>query len=99
MSQPLLVVVAEAQAKAGQEDALRAAFLRCIDPTRAESGCVQYDLHEDTEKPGHFIMFERWTSRQALDEHLKTPHLTEFLGLLPSLLECPIRIVTLDKLA
>lgn len=100
MSQaPLLTVVAEMTARPGKESDLRAALLACIEPTRAEAGCVQYDLHESTERPGHFVFFENWTSRAALDQHLATPHLESLKAALPSLLEGDARILTFHKIA
>ena len=33
---------------------------------------------------------ENWVSKEALDEHLKTPHLTALLEVLPDLLTEPI---------
>jgi quinol monooxygenase YgiN len=99
MSQPLLTVVAELIAKPGQEDALRQALLDCIEPTRAETGCVQYDLHESTDAPGHFIFYENWTSREALDEHLQTPHLKKLGSLGSELMAQDPRILTCTRIA
>lgn len=99
MSQPLLTVVAELIAKPGKEDALRQALLACIEPTRAETGCVQYDLHESTDTPGHFVFYENWTSRAALDEHLQTPHLKNLGAQSPELLAQDPRILTYTRIA
>lgn len=74
----LLVVVAEGKAKPGKEEELRSRMRGLIAPTRQETGCVQYDLHESIEEPGRFVFFERWTTKAALDQHLQTPHLTDF---------------------
>jgi len=99
MSQPLLTVVAEMLAKSGKADALRAALLACVKPTRGEDGCVQYDLHESTAQPGHFVFYENWTSREALDRHLATPHLEDLKSQLPDLLEGDARILTFTRIA
>ena len=87
MNQDVLVVVAEGKAKAGKEDELRRKLQGLLSPTRAEEGCLQYDMHESLDDPGRFVFFERWTSREALDRHLKTPHLTEFFGHAEQLLD------------
>ncbi|MBI4891022.1 MAG: antibiotic biosynthesis monooxygenase [Acidobacteria bacterium] len=96
---PLLTVVAEMRALPGKEAELRQALLDCIEPTRAEEGCVQYDLHESTDTPGHFIFYENWTSREALDRHLATPHLQKLGSLTPVLVEGGVRIVTAHRIA
>lgn len=99
MSQPLLTVVAEFVAKPGNEEDVRKLLLSLIAPTRQEEGCVQYDLHEQTDKPGHFLFYENWTSREALDRHLQTPHLTAAVGAAAALVAEPIRVVTCARIA
>ncbi len=95
----MLTVVAEMIAKPGCEERLREELLRCIEPTRAEEGCLQYDLHTATDRPGHFLFYENWTSREALDRHLATPHLKRLSGLLPELAEGEPRISTFVRIA
>lgn len=95
----MLTVVAEMIAKPGCEERLREELLRCIEPTRAEEGCLQYDLHVATDRPGHFLFYENWTSREALDRHLATPHLLRLSGLLPELSEGEPRISTFERIA
>lgn len=87
MADKLLIVAARAQAKPGKEDALRATLMGLIEPTRAEAGCVQYDLHEEKGKPGSFLFFEKWTSKQALDEHMAMPYLKALFAAVPELVE------------
>ncbi len=99
MSQPLLTVVAELVAKPGKADELRAALTGLVDPTRKEDGCVQYDLHESTDKPGSFVFYENWTSRAALDVHLQSPHLIALGAIAPDLLIEPARILTYTRIA
>jgi quinol monooxygenase YgiN len=94
-----LTVVAEMIAKPGKEQELLAALMACVEPTRKESGCIQYDLHESTDRPGHFLFYENWVSPEALAEHLRTPHLTRLQGLIPELLEREPRISTFRRIA
>ncbi|MCP6769203.1 antibiotic biosynthesis monooxygenase, partial [Klebsiella pneumoniae] len=72
----LLTVVAQIQAKPGKEEDVRRLLLTLIEPTRKEEGCVQYDLHVHTSDPSRFVFYENWTSRDHLDRHLASPHLT-----------------------
>src|SRR5258708_28493259 len=71
----LLSVVAQLKARPGKEDDLRRVLLTLIEPTRAEEGCVQYDLHVHATDPSRFVFYENWTSREHLDRHLSSPHL------------------------
>jgi len=67
-------VIAEASAKPGQEEALRRVLYACVAPTRNEQGNRDYTLHEDEDHRGRFFFYETWASREALNQHLQTPH-------------------------
>ena len=92
MPQTPVTVIAEAIAKAGKEEEARRLFLGLLEPTRKEDGCLQYDLHEEADKPGNFMFHENWQSRAALDAHLKAPHVASAFAQLPELLEDAPRI-------
>ena len=47
---------------AGRHDAMRR--------SRAESGCLEYTLSADPIDPSRVVLFERWSSQEALDAHL-----------------------------
>lgn len=48
--------------------------------TRLESGNVFYVLHESTNQPNLFIIYERWAHQEALDTHMSQGYLQTFLG-------------------
>ena len=70
-------VVARITARPDTVDATRELLLSLIQPTRAEDGCVMYELLQNTSDPTDFTFVEEWTSDQALDAHLETAHLIE----------------------
>jgi len=59
----------------GRADDLRQHLLSLSGPTRAEPGCVTYDLYGSPDAPHEFLRFEIWTSSEALEAHKQTPHL------------------------
>lgn len=59
----------------GRADDLKEHLVSLAAPTRAESGCVMYDLYQSPDAPHEFLRFEIWTSREALEAHKRTPHL------------------------
>ena len=99
MAAAKLTVVARIRAKSGLEDKVKGELLNLISPTRKESGCLNYDLHQSQEDKGLFLFYENWTSRQDLDDHLKTPHLQAFLGKSGELLAEPIEITFWDMIS
>ena len=94
-----LTVVARIRAKAGLEDRVKGELMNLISPTRKESGCLNYDLHQSQEDKGLFLLYENWISRQDLDDHLKTPHLQAFLGKVDELLAEPVEIKFFDMIS
>lgn len=99
MEPKYLTVVAEFHAKAGKEEALRKELLALVEPTRAEAGCVQYDVHEEQGAPGHFLFYENWTSRAELDAHARSPHLERLFGIVGELVTDEPRILFFDRIA
>jgi quinol monooxygenase YgiN len=47
--------------------------------SRAEEGCIDYRIYQDTENPDEFVFVEEWQSDEALRRHFATPHVTEFM--------------------
>jgi quinol monooxygenase YgiN len=48
-----LTVIAHIRAKTGQEARVQEALLGLIELTRAEAGCIDYDLHVSEEDPSN----------------------------------------------
>jgi quinol monooxygenase YgiN len=71
-----LTIVATIQAQPGHEAEIGAAFLALIEPTLAETGCLQYDLHRDLEVPGRLLFYENWASREDWEAHNASAHIT-----------------------
>ncbi|MBV4477932.1 putative quinol monooxygenase [Pseudomonas botevensis] len=65
-------------ARPGQQDSLEHALRALIEPTRAEAGCSQYDLHQDLANPLAFYMIEHWASEEALQAHDASAHIQNF---------------------
>lgn len=59
----------------GREADLRAHLVSLAAPTRAEAGCVNYDLYQSEEARHEFMRHEVWASAAALEAHKKAPHL------------------------
>lgn len=50
--------------------------------TRAEAGCISYELFESGSAPGLFITIERWKSQADLEGHMATPHVADAFAVL-----------------
>ena len=79
MNTKTLTVLAQVKAKPGKEAEVRKALLSLVAPSRKDAGCVNYDLHQATDNPAMFLFHENWTSKEALDAHLKSSHVAALL--------------------
>jgi quinol monooxygenase YgiN len=98
MSEPL-TIIATLRAKQGQESRAREALRGMLGPTHAESGCINYDLHESQSDPALFVFYENWTSPAHLDAHLKTPHFQALAKLIPEIFTAPPEITKWKKVS
>ena len=75
-----LTILAQITAEPGQEQTVRAELEKLIPITRAEEGCIRYDLHVDNETPGFFVFYETWESRDLWQSHMNAPHLAAYMA-------------------
>ncbi|MBE9206617.1 antibiotic biosynthesis monooxygenase [Nostoc sp. LEGE 06077] len=75
MSNQTLRVVARLIALPDKVEELKALLLGLIEPTRQEVGVTKYELLQNQSDPTDFTFVEEWTSLEALDTHLNSPHL------------------------
>lgn len=75
-----LIIVATITAKAGHEATVRAALEQIVPHSRAEAGCLRYDLHVDLANPASFVMLEAWRDAEVLALHEKTPHFQQLVA-------------------
>lgn len=89
---PELTVTVRARAKPGKEAELEKAWRAIIGPTHDELGCLKYVLHRAVDDPGLLISIERWASKEAIDQHMATPHVQALLSRVPDLVAGPPEI-------
>lgn len=74
-----LTIVAHIHAEPEQVALVETELKKLIPITRAESGCIRYDLHRDNEHPEHFMFLESWESRELWQTHMQAPHLAAYM--------------------
>lgn len=92
MSTKKVTVLAKFKAKKGNEDSLKQAIMACVPPTRAEEGCINYDLHQLSDDKAIFILYENWKSQEDLEAHLDMPYLRDLKAKADELCSEPIEI-------
>lgn len=77
MSHHPIHVVARVTAQPERVAELAAVLHALLAPTRREAGCIRYQLFRNAAEPCDFVFMEEWSSREAMEAHLQTPHIQE----------------------
>lgn len=80
----MLVVAGTITYDPAYHDDVVEAARRVTEPTRAEEGCLSYELFADLTGPGRLHVFEEWEEEHYWAAHLETPHFTEYAAFLQS---------------
>ncbi|MDH3397837.1 MAG: antibiotic biosynthesis monooxygenase [Acidimicrobiia bacterium] len=80
-------VVAHLRAQEGKGAALGEALKGLVDPTRAEPGNISYELLASLDDERNFTFVEEYQDGDALDAHMKSPHVAAAMAAMPELVE------------
>lgn len=97
MTSKQITVVVRLKAKPGCEEAVRNELHNLLRPTRAEHGCLNFDMHENPNEPGLFLFHENWVCEEDLQRHFQTPHITRWIKTAESLLAEPMELTRWEK--
>ena len=75
MAEETLKVIARIKARPEKIEEMRALLAGLVRPTRAESGCLRYELLHNTADPADFTFVEEWRDDTALESHFNTEHI------------------------
>lgn len=78
MTTKKLTVLAHVYATEEASERVKQECLALVAPSRAEEGCLNYDLHQSVKDKTLFVFYENWASREALERHLETAHSLRF---------------------
>jgi quinol monooxygenase YgiN len=89
MTTKTIRVVARLTARPDRVDETLEALTALIAPTRAEDGCILYELSQNNDDPTDFTFVEEWTTDAALDAHLESDHIRKLQSQADDLLSAP----------
>ena len=81
MAEQPAYVIAQARLSAEARERFLEAVPDLVERSRAEEGCIEYDLYVSASDPLAVVTVERWRDRARLDAHLAAPHTQAFLAL------------------
>jgi quinol monooxygenase YgiN len=91
MSKPVHVVV-KVVARSDAISDVRAIVLTLAEKSRAEAGCISYEVIQDMAAPETFLLVEEWENIAALEAHNKTPHFHEAVAKSAAFLGKPLEV-------
>jgi quinol monooxygenase YgiN len=65
--------------------------------SRADEGCLRYDVLEEVDSPDGFLLCEEWLDEASLVAHNSRPHVARFVEVSPPLLREPMRVQRLRR--
>jgi len=98
-SRAVVVVVATATARPGQEAALEEALRHAAGPTRAQPGCVDFELYRRSDDLATMVAIEQWASEEDHGRHLLGEHVKTLVARFEDILSGPPDIVPMTPLA
>lgn len=76
-------------ARPGRRDELFRAMLEVRGPTRAEPGCLDYQVFHSVRDPDEYCIHSRWRDRAAFERHANLPHTVHFLATIREVTDNP----------
>jgi len=70
-----VTLIVAVRARPGREAELEKELRALVAPSRAERGCIAYDLHVSSDQRGLFLLREIWRSLKYHERHWETPHM------------------------
>jgi quinol monooxygenase YgiN len=71
----MIIVKGEVRFGDGEIERLKPDFAANIKATRAEPGCALYSYAVDVIDPNLLHVAEEWSSEEAIDAHMQSPHM------------------------
>jgi quinol monooxygenase YgiN len=75
-----ITLIVPVKAKPETQEIVRNRLIEMAESTREESGNINYIVHELTDDPGSFVIYENWRDQAALDFHMEQVYLKKFLA-------------------
>ncbi|MEU6349129.1 putative quinol monooxygenase [Streptomyces sp. NPDC047072] len=72
-------VVAHYRCEPADADTVRAALLKAREGARTEPGNLMYEVHTVVDRPGEFLLYERYVDREGFEAHKVAEHFQEIV--------------------
>ena len=87
-----ITTVAFIRAAHGDEARLGLLVANLAEAARREPGCVAYEVHQSPDAPALWFFYGNWRSEAAIEVHLNTDHVKQFVQASASLIAGPVQL-------
>lgn len=84
--------------KPGTEDQFMAELVKIVKPSKAEPGNIAWYVQQAEQDPTQIVFYTRWINQEALDKHLQSPPVAEYIRKTAAFLAEPARLVRFHPL-
>jgi quinol monooxygenase YgiN len=85
-----MVLIARFHALPQQREELRSALAAIAQPTRAEPGCLSFEVLNSNCDPDLFYIHSRWQDEAAFNSHAELAHTRSFLAAASAAIDHPL---------
>ena len=78
---------------------VRQILLSLIEPSRAEAGCLKYELLQNLDTPADFTFVETFADASALERHAASPYVSSLASRLKGLVARPSEVFKYEAIA
>jgi (4S)-4-hydroxy-5-phosphonooxypentane-2,3-dione isomerase len=75
----MIVLIVHMTVKPDMEEDCKRLMREMMDETRKEPGCLQYVVHQSTDNPQSFAIYEQYVDEAALNAHRDSPHFAWYI--------------------
>ena len=89
----MIIITARWKAKADKISDLKSCLEEMVEQVRQnEPDCFEYILQQHQSDPSHFLFYEQYVSKAAVDSHVATAHFKKLMSETASLIEEEVKI-------
>ena len=88
----MVLVIARFRPRADRLEEFTALLREVQAASRADDGCRSYGYYAEVADPLQYVAVEEWRDMDALEAHLRTPHVARLIAALPEFADGPLDI-------
>jgi quinol monooxygenase YgiN len=90
----MIVVIGFITIDPAKRDEVVPAISTLVEATRAEEGNIDYRYSDDLFEPNRINIVEAWEDQAAMDVHMGTAHMADFLAVMGTAIGGPVEITS-----